>query len=223
VEQDEAFRRVWQTLRSLKRLADGRHDTPDWRSHQGIYAICVIRVPAVALQPSLDALWRVLSGLPFVRIHPDHFLHIPLQELGFVCDEPGRRDEISPVRLDEFVAAAAAALTDQSAFKVRLGGVNSFQDAAFLDIHDGGLCARVHQRLRDLAAVPTVPRFAYLPHVTVAHYSADVPVGNLPALLATWRDHTFGTFIAKEIEVVTLRLDEAYPPLKTVAAFPLTS
>ncbi|MDQ3044247.1 MAG: 2'-5' RNA ligase family protein [Chloroflexota bacterium] len=223
MEQDEAFRRVWQTLRSLKRLADGRHDTPGWRSHNAVYAICVIRVPAAALQPNLDALRKVLGDLPFVRIHPDHFLHITLQELGFVCDKPGRRDEISPARIKEFVSAATGPLAEQSAFKVRLGGVNSYQDAAFLDVHDGGQCARVHQRLRELAAVPTIPRFAYLPHMTIAHYIADVPVGNLPAILATWRDHTFGTFTASVIEVVTLPVNEAYPPMTTVASFPLRS
>ncbi|MDP9357329.1 MAG: 2'-5' RNA ligase family protein [Chloroflexota bacterium] len=221
MEQDEAYRRIWQTFRMFRRLADGRHDTPDWRSHDGVYAVCCIRVPAAALQPDLDTFRRVLAGFPAVRIHPDHFLHIMLQELGFVCETPGRRDEISRARLNEFVTVAAAAIPESEPFQIDLGGANSFQDAAFLDVHDFGRCARLHSRLRDLAAITTIPKYAYLPHMTLAHYIADAPVGGMAATLADWRDHHFGTFSVTQVEVVTLDVDQAYPPLKPYAVFPL--
>ena len=221
MDQDEAFRRIWQAFRTLRQTADGRHDTADWRSHDGIYAVCAIRVPAEILQPSLDALRQDLSVYPFARIHPDQFLHIALQELGFVCERPGRRDEISPARLDEFVSAAAGPVGELPPFDIRLGGANSFQDAAFLDVHDRGRCTRVHTRLRDVAAVTTVPRYPDLPHVTIAHYTAEAPLGNLPASLAAWRDRRFGAFTVTRIEVLTLRLDDPYPPLESYAVFPL--
>ncbi len=193
----------------------------DWRSHAGVYAGCVVRVPASALQPALDELRLALGEYQFARIHPDHFLHVMLQELGFVRERPSRRDEIQPERLDEFVAAAMPAFEDAPAFDLRLGGANAFQDAVFLDVHDRGHCAQLHQRLRELAAVPTVPRFAYLPHSTLAHFTAESPIDRLPATIARWRDRRFGTFDVTEIELVTLRLDVPYPELETYAVFPL--
>lgn len=221
MDQDEAFRRVWQTFRTFDRLADGRHDAADWRSHDGVYAVCVVRVPLEAPQPRLDACRAALARHPHVRVHPDGFLHVALQELGFVCDTPNRADEITPSRLEEFALAAVGPVAERPPFEVTLGGVNSFRDAAFLDVHDDGACARLHGRLFELAGVPRAPRYAYLPHVTIAHYTADAPMGSLIGDLAPWRDVPFGRFRVSEIEIVTLRLNEPYPPLTSYAVVPL--
>lgn len=221
MDQDEAFRRVWQTFRTFDRVADGRHDTADWRSHAGDYAVCIVRIPAGAVAGTLAPVRQVLAERPFVRIHPDHFLHITLQELGFLCDKPGRPDEITPERLDEFVDAAARPVALTRPFEIGLGGVNSFQDAAFLDVHDRGQCARLHARLHELAAVPHMARYAYLPHSTIAHYTEDRPIDGLAGALAPWRDTRFATFRVTQVEVVTLRRDQTYPTLEPFAVIPL--
>jgi 2'-5' RNA ligase len=219
--QDASYRRIWQAFRQHDRLADGRHDTADWRAHHGVFAGCAIRVPAEALQPALDELRDALADYPFVRLHPDHFLHVMLQEIGFVGPDPQRRDEWSAERLEEYVTAATGVVAEATSFDLRLGGANSFQDAAFLDVHDRGACARLHTRLHDLAAVPIVPRFAFLPHTTIAHYTDESFAGNLPATLAQFRDRQFGSFLVSQIEIVTLRLDESYPHLEQYAVIPL--
>jgi len=221
MDQDEAYRRVWQAFRGVETLADGRHDTADWRSHDGVYAVCVVRVPSAAIAAEIAPFRQALAIHPFVRVHPDHFLHVTLQELGFVCDRPGRPDEMTPTRLEEFATAAAGPIAETRPFDLRLGGANSFQDAVFLDVHDRGRCARLHTRLFEIAAIPRVPRYPYLPHSTVAHYTAEVPVDGLPALIARWRDQRFGAFRVNEVEIVTLRLDEPYPALEPYAVFPL--
>lgn len=220
--QDSSYRRIWQAFRQHDHVADGRHDTAAWRAHEGVFAGCAIRVPADALQPALDELRGALSAYRFVRIHPDHFLHVMLQEIGFISDRPRGRDEWSVGRLEEYVAAAMGAVAEATSFDLRLGGANSFQDAVFLDVHDRGACARLHTRLHDLAAVPIVPRFAYLPHTTIGHYTEEAPLGNLPATIARFRDRRFGTFEVSQIELVTLRVDEPYPELETYAILPLT-
>lgn len=222
MDQDEAFRRVWQAFRTFGHVADGRHDGPHWRSHEGVYAVCVVRVPASALATPLAECRASLAAYPFTRLHPDRFLHVSLQELGFVCGRPERTDEITPERLEEFATAAAGALADRAPFTISLGGVNSFQDAAFLDVHDDGSCGRLHARLFELAAVARAPRYAFLPHVTIAHYTAEAPIDGLAADLARWRDVRFVTFPVTAVEVVTLRLDEPYPRLEPYALIPLS-
>lgn len=222
MDQDEAFRRVWQTFRTFGNLADGRHDGPAWRSHEGVYAVCVVRVPPPTLTAPLAECRAALAAYPFVRLHPDRFLHVSLQELGFVCERPERPDEITPERLEEFAGAAAGALADRAPFTVSLGGINSFQDAAFLDVHDDGVCGRLHARLFELAAVARSPRYAFLPHVTIAHYTAEAPIDGLAAELAQWRDVRFAAFPVHAVEIVTLRLDEPYPELEPYALIPLS-
>lgn len=222
MDQGEAYRRVWQTFRTFARVADGRHDDAAWRGHAGVFAVCVARVPAPALEPALADCRAALGRFPFVRLHPDHFLHISLQELGFVGDNPRQPDVIAPSRLEEFATAAAGAVGGYPPFRVALGGVNSFQDALFLDVHDGGACARLHRRLNEVAALPRASRFAFLPHTTIAHYTDDRPIADLPATLAHWRDLRFGAFPVRQVEIVTLRLDDPYPPLEPYAVIPLT-
>jgi 2'-5' RNA ligase len=219
--QDVAYKRIWSAFGYYPEIVDGRHDTPEWQGAPGSFAICLIRVPADVLQPSLDEFRHGLSAYPFVRLHPDHFLHISLQELGFVTEIPKQVDEITPARMDEFVTGATAALSDAVPFDIRLGGANSFQDAAFLDVHDRGQCSRMHSRLRELAAVPTRPKFAYIPHCTVAHYTEEVAAPGLQETIDRWRDRRFGSFTVHNLEVVSLDLNESYPQLVTIAEIPL--
>jgi len=194
-------------------VADGRHDLAEWRSHGGDFALCCVRIPAGALLPAIADLRSALRQFPFVRLHPDAFLHIPVQELGFVTHRPQARDEITPHRLREMIAQAEVPITDFPPFDVSLGGVNSFVDAAFLDVHDNGWLARIHHRLLDFVAIPPDQRFSYLPHVTIAHYTEPAPIGNLPAVLTPWRDQTLGKLRVETIDIVRLRTNEPYPEL----------
>jgi hypothetical protein len=176
-----AYERVWDAFQRSQSTADGRHDTPYWRAHSGPYAACVVRVPAEALQPKLTIVRRQLSELRGVRLHPDHFLHIMLQELG---------------------------------------GVNSFQDAVFLDVGGGSPLSRLHERFFDLAALPTLPSYSYLPHCTIAHYDGTTPHDEAQALIAPWRHELIGEFAIAEAEIVTLDPNEPYPELATYAVIP---
>lgn len=220
-QQNEAYRRIWQNLRTLREVQDGRHDTSDWRAHDGPFAMCCVRVPKGSLNPAIEDLREALASYPYVRIHPETFLHIPIQEIGFVSQSPTGRDELSRTRLDEFISQSQRPLLDFPKFPVVLGPVNSFSDAAFLDVDDDGWLSRIHRRLLDFIAVTPSTRFPYVPHVTIAHYDRVAPIGNLPAVLAEWRDVPFGTFVVDRVEIVMVDTQETFPPLDVVHTFPL--
>jgi 2'-5' RNA ligase len=220
--QDASYKHIWQAFRSAESVADGRHDTPEWRAHApAVYAFVAIRIPVASIQPALDEIRRGLTSVPFVRQHPDHFLHITLQELGFVVGQPTSPNEIDQARLDEFVSQLPNALSGAPAFDLRLGGANAFHDAVFLDVHDRGHCGRLHTRLRELAGILSVPRFAYLPHATIAHFTGTEPIGDLPQLIGRWRDRRFGNFDVTTIEIVTMDVRLTYPRLSTYAVHDL--
>ena len=221
MEQTEGYRRIWQNLRQVTEVQDGRHDGPEWRSREGRFALCCVRIPPGTLSIEFARLRNALAGFPFVRLHPDAFLHIPIQELGFVTDTPAQRDELTPARLQEFIAAAQHPVVEFPRFAISLGGANSFVDAAFLDVHDGGWLSRIHRRLLDFVVIPPDMRFPFLPHATIAHYTRSAPVANLPAVLADWRDQTFATFEATHVEIVLLDTSTPYPEMETVQAFEL--
>lgn len=219
----DAYRRIWDSFTQADRVEDGRHDTPSWRARGGPFAFCGVRVPALALQPDLDGIRLALADLPWVRLHPDGFLHIMLQEFGFVVEHPAREDEITAARLEELAASAAAVGRETARFEIALNSVNAFRDAVFLELTKGAeRCTKLHARLREVAAVVSVPRYPYLPHVTVAHFTEEQPLGDLPERLASWRGERFGGFTVEEIAVMALSTDEAYPPLETYAPIPLS-
>ena len=220
-EQEEGYRRVWQNLRQVTEVEDGRHDTVHWRSHAGKFAICCVRVPVSAVAPEIADVRRALRSLPFVRLHPDRFLHVAIQELGFLSDAPEHRDEFALDRLEEFIAMAERPVCDFAPFEMVFGGVNSFTDAAFLDVHDNGWLSRIHRRLRDFAIVPVDAHYPYLPTLTIAHYVDTSPIGRLPAILSEWRDTTFGACTVGHVDIVLLRPNEAYPPLEIAHSFEL--
>jgi 2'-5' RNA ligase len=219
--QDESYRRIWQNLRTIYEVSDGRHDTEEWRSHDGHFAMCCVRVPEGALGPEFLDLQQAIGSFPFVRLHPSAFLHIPVQEIGFVVEAPSRRNELSRSQLQEFISSSERPLLDFPRFPILLGPVNSFADAAFLDVHDLGWLSRVHRRVIDFATVPPSTRLPYLPHVTIAHYTGSASAANLAGVLADWRDLMLGEFEVEEIDVVMIDTQETFPELEVVHTFKL--
>jgi len=215
-EQDEAYRRIWQHLRLVSEVADGRHDTDAWRQHNGEFVMCCLRVPPEAMNPALEEVRDALRVFPYARIHPPEFVHIPVQELGFLTDKPVDRSDITREWLDEFIAQAEMPISEFSPFPVTLGGINSLVDAAFLDVHDNGWLSRIQVRLLDFVKIPPSTRYAYLPIATIAHYTTNAPIGNLAAVLTPWRDQVFGEFQVNSIDVVKLQTGVTYPELEVM-------
>lgn len=216
-----AYDRVWASFQAASSTADGRHDTPHWRNSSGKYAACVIRVPATVLQPALDALRDELCQAPGVRLHPDYFLHIMLQEIGFMVETPRRSDEVSPDRVEEFAHLAVEPIAALPPLRLSFSAANAFEDAVFLEVGGGDRLVKLHDRLFDLAAVSTPPDYAYLPHCTVAHFDGATPVAAACRAVEPCRHREFGAFTVEEIEIVTLDPAEAYPHLESYAVIPL--
>lgn len=220
-EQDEAFRRIWQNLRQVPAVTDGRHDTEGWHQRTGTFVLCCARIPDGTLTAEYDEVHNALLELPYARLHPVWFLNIPVLELGYLVDEPLQRDEIDQTRLTEFIQMAERPVRDYPRFLVELGGVNSFADAAFIDIHDDGWFSRIHRRLLDFMVVPPDTTFPYLPLLTIAQYTTNSPIGRLPAMLAEWRDSDFGAFEVEAIEIVGIRTGEPYALPEVLHVLPL--
>lgn len=220
-ELQTSYRRIWEAFTRAPGTADGRHDTPRWRGSSGPYAACVVRVPAAVLQPHLEDVRDRLQDLPEVRLHPDHFLHIMLQELGFVVPHPSRPDEISRDRLEEFAQSAVEPVSISAPFKIALGPVNAFEDAVFLETGGGARLTRLHNRLFELAAIPTEPDYPYLGHCTVAHFTGVSSTASAVAAISPFRSAPLGTLQITEVEIVTMDPSEPYPELETYAVIPL--
>jgi 2'-5' RNA ligase len=90
----------------------------------------------------------------------------------------------------------------------------------FLDVRGGDPLSWLHERMFELAALPTLPSYSYLPHCTIAHYDGTTPQKEAQALLAPWRNQSIGEFAIAEVEIVTLDPKVPYPELTTYAVIP---
>lgn len=220
-EQDEAFRRIWANLRQVDHVVDGRHDTEDWYGREGDFIYVCARIPEDVLTSDYDRMIEALGQFSFARIVPRHLLNVTVQELGYLTQRPGGRDEITRQWLDEFIHHAATPIQSFPPFDVKLGGANSYVDAAFIDVHDNGWLSRIHGRLLDFVSQPPSMRYAYLPELVVAQYIEEAPIESLVRALTPLRDTTFGTFRVTAIDVMRVSTAETYAEPVLVHSFEL--
>ncbi|MEJ7837918.1 MAG: 2'-5' RNA ligase family protein [Thermomicrobiales bacterium] len=213
-EQQRSFDRIWNRFETIAMIEDGRHDTDAWTSRAGDFILCCVKIPREALGPEYEDLRETLGAATPVRLHPPEFLHITVQEIGFVVDKPSSRDEFTAARLDEFLGYIDGPIGDFNPFTIELAGINSFSDAAFFNIRDNGWLSRIHFRMRDFVIIPPNKHFPYLPITTIANYTESAPAADLRELLIPFRDTSFGTFQVEEIDILRLNVREPYPELR---------
>lgn len=222
MREDEAFRNIWQALRQHDRVLQGAPEPSEWQDRADQFAMCVIPVPhAPEILRALEPLREALGSYSHVRLYTDDQLHIPIQELGFIVDQPTKPDETSFSRITDFARHAAVPVTDFPAFRVEIGGFNSFLDVSFLDVIDDGWCYRLHHRLRDFVPCQLDDTFAYLPHVVLGDYTTTTELGSFPAKMAPWRDRRYGVFTADCLQVIAISTRDFHTSPEILHSFEL--
>lgn len=220
-EQDESFRRIWSQLRQVERVADGRHDTPDFLARQGDLIIICARVQASQILPALQPLLDAIQTHDYVRLLPPEQYNITVQELGYLSARPNGRDEITDQWLQEYLEQCQISLKDFRPFDVRLGGANSYIDAAFLDVHDNGWFSRIHEVLVDFVSQPPRTRYPYLPELVIAQYTKAGPIGSLVHDLTPYRDVEFAEIRVDSIDVLRIPTNEPFAEPEVIQSYPL--
>lgn len=220
-EQRRSFARIWDDFTQVESLADGRHDINGWSGHSGDFVMCCVRIPVAEQRHDLEDFRAELGTLHATRVHPPAFLHVAVQELGFITERPKHREEFTTARLEEFLGYIEGPIGDFAPFPMTLGGANSFTDAPFLEVHDNGWLSRIHFRMRDFVIVPPDKHFPYLPFATVAHYMPGESADMARQIVETYRATTFAQFAVNGIDVVRLSTAEPYPQAEVIRTIEL--
>lgn len=162
-------------------VADDR-DPVAWRRGRSRFGVWVIDADGA---PVRERLQRAQAHLGAVLWPSARQPHITVAVGGFLCDEARHADDWAPARL----AAQQAALEGLALrpFELQIGGLDSFDSAAFLQVLDpaGGLASLrealvgAHHEYRDTA---------YCPHLTVGLYRRAVDKAALAAQLLAFDD-----------------------------------
>lgn len=215
------YTEVWERFVTGRRLEFGGHTDPSWREGHAVSASLMVPVEAARLRERLDPIREALRPFPFVSLHPDRFLHITLSLLGFLCEEPEEKDEVSPERLREIEADARRGLSEFPAFPVRLANLNAFPGAAFVEAYDGGMIDELRGALSTSCGLkkPSGP-----PHLTVAYFQAPdgMPAPDeLLSAVARFRNWPVGEMMVENVELTLLDLSADYPEPDVMARIPL--
>lgn len=216
-----SYAEIWEEFVSERRLEFGGHLDPAWQDGHARSASLMIPVDTVRLRDRLDPLRGALRTLPFVSLHPDHFMHITLLLLGFLVPEPEEPGEISSRRIADIEVRARRVLADSSPFDVELANLNAFPGAAFIEAHDGGMIERLRDALSSACGLEKPPG---PPHMTLAYFHA--PDGaqapdELVSTIARYREWPVGEIRVEEVELTLLDLRRDYPEPECLAKMPL--
>ncbi len=215
------YERVWESFVSGGELEFGGHMDPGWQDGHTLSASFIVPVDVSALKPRLEPMREVLRPLPFVSLHPDHFMHITLLPLGFLVPEPEEENEVSPQRLTGLEVKARRALREFPAFEIELANLNAFPGAAFIEVYDGGTLDELRDRLCESCGVKSA---AGPPHLTLAYFQAPdgapIPEGLVPSI-QQFRSWPVGKVPVDRIELTLLDLRPDYPTPDRVARIQL--
>jgi 2'-5' RNA ligase len=215
------YTEVWERFVRERRLEFGGHMDPGWREGHALSASLMIPVEASRFRERLEPLRDALRPLPFVSLHPDHFMHITLLLLGFLVDEPKEEVELTRERLTEIEAGARRAMSGFPSFTVRLANLNAFPGAAFVELQDGEMLDRLRGAVCRSCGLekPSGP-----PHLTLAYFHAPngTPVPEeLVNAISRYRDWPVGDLAVESIEMTLLDLRLDYPEPESLAEIPL--
>lgn len=162
-----------------------------------------------------------LRNLPFVSLHPDHFMHITLFPLGFLVPNPEDKRELSPEKLTEVETKARSSLKDFPAFEIEFANLNAFPGAAFVEVYDEGMLGELRGRICEGCGIEAPDG---TPHLTLAYFQAPdgtaMPSG-FTSSLEQFRDWPVGKAAVNHIDLTLLDLRAGYPEPSKVARIPL--
>lgn len=217
----ERYEQTWRHFISERALEFGGYMDPEWQDGHTLSASLIVPVDIEPLRPRIEPLRETLEGMPFVSLHPDHFMHITLLLLGFLVPDPEKENEISPGRLSEVETASKKILANFPAFQLELANLNAFPGAAFIEVYDGGRL----DELRDALCTGCGFKAADgLPHLTLAYFHApngSPAPGELVSGLAGFRRWPVGEILVEHVDLTLLDVNSEYPEPELLARMPL--
>lgn len=226
-ETSSNFRDAWDRFRDTNTLRL-LQETLEWEWTRGRkeYAAFLVEIVDDAAKKHITRTIERLAGIPGVDPYPEEYWHVTIKGLGFVVDDPGKDDELSPRQVAMLGAEARRVIEGTPQFPVNLGLANAFPEVVLLEVNDGGAVAAMNRALTsELADLPVyaVDGPSFLPHISIARFSSHDGLAQLKETLAQVRaeDQAGPTFTVSEIKLIQAHLAEAAPTFDTLATYAL--
>lgn len=239
-----SFEEAWQQFRARPTTdVDFARDVGQRaREEKSSYVAFLVPVTGHGIVQATRPVREALSAAGIEESLPSHFLHISVLGIGFESAIRTTNGNIARI-----MDRASRALRDVQPLTLTLKGVNSFGNAAFVEVHDekNGLSAlrdrlvdvlhhvglagfgasalsgegTVHdgEEERDRADAVNAP--PYLPHLSLCYYREHYPTEKVVDILEPYRDLEVGTLRMNYVTLAAVPHSDfdRFPPLTRIA------
>jgi 2'-5' RNA ligase len=228
-ELSSSFRHAWDAFRSATsvRLLQ---ETLEWEWSRGRkeYAAFLVEIEDDAVRKHIARTIDAIADIPGVDPYPPTYWHVTIKSVGFVVDNPGRPDEVSPAALDGLAQRAGALIGTVPAFSASAGLPSAFPEVVMLEVSDAGSMRLLNERLTsDLPGVPLhdVDTAAYLPHISIARFRSSEGLPALKEHLTRLRETSERgpDFSVNTVRLIQAHLAEEAPTFDVLASYALGS
>jgi 2'-5' RNA ligase len=223
-----SFEEAWSRFLRLNRLRPaGDTLESEWTKGRTEYLAFLVRITDPQARRYISRLTERIKSIRGVEPYPPAYWHITVKGVGFEVAQPKQADELSPQAVEQLAWRASEAFSTFPAYEARLGPIGGFETVAFVEVHDGGHSAELNSRLLQIGSTAVQRPFDtpnYLPHVSIAGYTADVDVPALKDVLASLRSEGPGpTILVREVLLIRAHLNERAPSFDVIASYQLRS
>jgi len=226
------YEKAWSDFRTSSVSQEGAFvPAPQRFVWTGTQLSCLIRLEGASpeLLAAIRREQRALLRYAGVMVHPRYFLHMTVRMFGEAEEschgaacEVRDRAGVS-VSSSEIDVTLREALAGTPACPITFRGLNSWREAPFLQVFDGGGISRIRGRISQALSEIEDREYAdgFVPHLTLGYYcdGADLPA--IAAYIGTRRDVFMGELVPRAVEMVWSRGGTPYPQLITIGRYPL--
>ncbi|HEY8293036.1 MAG TPA: 2'-5' RNA ligase family protein [Thermomicrobiales bacterium] len=238
------FDEAWQQFRARPTTdSESAHEGDQRaRAEKSSYVAFLVPVTGHSIVQATRPVREALSAAGIEEAVPSHFLHITVLGIGF---ESAIR--VTNGNIARIMDRASRALRDVQPLTLTLKNVNSFGNAAFVEVHDeknslpalrDRLVGVLHQvglagfgdsalsgeggiqddeAERDRADAVNAP--PYLPHLSLCYYRDHYPTEQVATILEPYRDVVVGTLRMNYVTLAAMPHSDFdhFPPLTRIA------
>jgi hypothetical protein len=181
------------------------------------------QVVAIVNDPTLfrrlDRIRQAVAGFPGAVPVPDHFLHLPILELGPVAPRGARPGEWSARDLASLAERGRQLLAEVPAFPIEIASVNATASEVFAELHPPEQIAELRARLQPLRPAAGGPGGA--PRLPLAHFTRVGNGTHLAHTLEWFRNRPIGRIRVAQLTVIVVHARRLHPARHRLAELPL--
>lgn len=209
VDSEARNRRVWTTFQSLRQtLHTENRDYAEWHRGREEYAAWAIGIQSQSVQFRFDAARAHIAAFLFEPYQRQP--HVTLFVCGFLAEIGRFHDDYTIEELERCLQALKKAKPEP--FEIKIGGINSFASAPFLEVLDvsGGI-ENIHDILSGTRS--EIRDGEYIPHLTLGLYSSNFETKRVAEKMSSFCIDSPITHLVDEVSLITYSAHKLAGPL----------